>query len=51
LLSLVDGLRADDIAARIGITAEAVRQRKSRALKKLAEILGTRSQTATPGLL
>jgi len=51
LLSLVDGLKADDIAARIGITSEAVRQRKSRAIKKLTEILGTRSQTATPELL
>jgi RNA polymerase sigma-70 factor (ECF subfamily) len=51
LLSLVDGLQADDIAARIGITAEAVRQRKSRALKKLSEILATRSQPATLGLL
>jgi RNA polymerase sigma-70 factor (ECF subfamily) len=51
LLSLVDGLKADDIALRIGITADAVRQRKSRALKKLAEILGTRSQSVTPGLL
>jgi len=51
LLSLVDGLRADDIAAKIGITPDAVRQRKSRALKKLAEILGPRSQPAAPGLL
>jgi RNA polymerase sigma-70 factor (ECF subfamily) len=51
LLSLVDGLRAEDIAARIGITSVAVRQRKSRALKKLAGILGTRSQTAPAGLL
>ena len=51
LLSLVDGLKADDIAVRIGITSEAVRQRKSRALKKLSEILGTRSQTVSHGLL
>jgi RNA polymerase sigma-70 factor (ECF subfamily) len=51
LLSLVDGLRADDIAVRMGISSDAVRQRKSRALRKLAEILGPRSQTASPGLL
>jgi RNA polymerase sigma factor (sigma-70 family) len=51
LLSLVDGLRAEDIAARMGISSDAVRQRKSRALRKLAEILAPRSQAATPGLL
>jgi RNA polymerase sigma-70 factor (ECF subfamily) len=51
LLSLVDGLRSDDIAAKIGITPDAVRQRKSRALKKLSEILGTRSRPASQGLL
>ena len=46
LLSLVDGLRADAIAAKIGITSEAVRQRKSRALKKLTEILGSSHRAA-----
>lgn len=51
MLSLVDGMRPDDIAARIGITAEAVRQRKSRALRKLSEILGLRSQNASPRVL
>jgi RNA polymerase sigma-70 factor (ECF subfamily) len=50
LLSLVDGLQADDIAAKIGITPDAVRQRKSRALRKLAELLGTRSQSTAPRL-
>ena len=47
LLSLVDGLRADDIAARIGITPDAVRQRKSRALRKLVEILGSGHRPAS----
>jgi RNA polymerase sigma factor (sigma-70 family) len=51
LLSLVDGLAPGEIAARLGILPDAVRQRKSRALKKLSEILGTRSQPARRRLL
>ena len=44
LLSLVDGLGPDEIAERLGILPDAVRQRKSRALKKLTEMLAGRSQ-------
>jgi RNA polymerase sigma-70 factor (ECF subfamily) len=51
LLSLVDGLAPDEIAQKLGILPDAVRQRKSRALKKLAEILGRRSQPPRRGLL
>lgn len=39
LMILVDGLKAGEIAARIGLTADGVRQRKSRALKKLNALL------------
>jgi len=51
LLSLVDGLKPEQIAARLGITYDSVRQRKSRALKKLAELLQSRSQKDRAGLL
>jgi RNA polymerase sigma-70 factor, ECF subfamily len=37
LLTLVNGLKPGEIAARIGLTSEVVRARKSRALKKLIE--------------
>lgn len=37
LFTLVNGLRPGEIAARIGLTSEVVRARKSRALKKLIE--------------
>jgi len=51
LLGLVDDLRAEEIAERLGLTPETVRQRKSRALKKLAAILGRPSQAGRPELL
>ena len=51
LLSLIDGLGPEEIAHQLGITPEAVRQRKSRALKKLSEILSFGSQKPRPGLL
>jgi RNA polymerase sigma-70 factor (ECF subfamily) len=51
LLSLVDGLSADEVAVRLRITPESVRQRKSRGIRKLAEILAKQSQTLRPGLL
>ena len=35
VLTLIDGLRAADIAERMGVTEEVVRARKSRALKRL----------------
>jgi RNA polymerase sigma factor (sigma-70 family) len=38
LMVLVDGLKAGEIANRIGLTADGVRQRKSRALKKLSAL-------------
>jgi RNA polymerase sigma factor (sigma-70 family) len=51
LLSLVDGLRPEEIAGRLGITYDTVRQRKSRALKKLGELLSPVSQMHRPRLL
>jgi RNA polymerase sigma-70 factor (ECF subfamily) len=44
LMTLVDGLKAGEIAARIGLSADGVRQRKSRALKKLGALLRPLSQ-------
>jgi RNA polymerase sigma factor (sigma-70 family) len=37
LLTLIDGLKPAEIGARLGLSSEAVRTRKSRALKKTAE--------------
>ncbi|HJZ96788.1 MAG TPA: sigma-70 family RNA polymerase sigma factor [Candidatus Solibacter sp.] len=51
MLSLVEGLTNDEIAKRLGILPDAVRQRKSRALKKLSELLGVRSQPGRGRLL
>ena len=42
LLSLVDGLGPEEIADRLGILPDAVRQRKSRAMRKLSELLARR---------
>jgi RNA polymerase sigma-70 factor (ECF subfamily) len=50
-LGLVDGLRPEEIAERLNITAESVRKRKSRALRRLSEILGRGSQSGGPKLL
>jgi RNA polymerase sigma factor (sigma-70 family) len=44
LLTLVDGMKPGEIAARLGISSEVVRKRKSRALERTREILRTRSQ-------
>jgi RNA polymerase sigma factor (sigma-70 family) len=44
LLTLVDGLKPGEIAARLGLSSEVVRKRKSRALERARQILGTRSQ-------
>jgi RNA polymerase sigma factor (sigma-70 family) len=38
-LSLAEGLKPGEIAARLGLSAEVVRQQKSRALKRLKEML------------
>jgi RNA polymerase sigma-70 factor (ECF subfamily) len=51
LLSLVDGLGPEEIGDRLGILPDAVRQRKSRAIKKLSEMLGSRSQAGRGRLL
>ena len=51
MLSLVEGLNPEQIAERLGIKADAVRQRKARALRRLGETLGIRSQTGVPQLL
>jgi RNA polymerase sigma-70 factor (ECF subfamily) len=37
VLTLVDGLKPGEIADRLGLTSEAVRTRKTRALKKIIE--------------
>ena len=37
LLTLIEGLKPGEIGARLGLTSEVVRTRKSRALKKAAE--------------
>lgn len=44
LLSLVEGLKPGEIAARLGLTSELVRQRKTRAIKKVTELLRGASQ-------
>ncbi|HWD00725.1 MAG TPA: sigma-70 family RNA polymerase sigma factor [Candidatus Sulfopaludibacter sp.] len=51
LLSLVEGLGLDEIAVRLAISPESVRQRKSRAIRKLTERLAAQSQMLSPGLL
>jgi RNA polymerase sigma factor (sigma-70 family) len=51
MLSLVEGLNPEQIGERLGIRADAVRQRKARALRRLGETLGIRSQTSPPRLL
>lgn len=51
LLGTVDGLGPEEIASRLGISPESVRQRKSRAIRKLTEILARQSQKLSPGLL
>ena len=50
MLILVDGLGPEEVASRLGILPDAVRQRKSRALKKLGGLLGSRSQVVRKGL-
>ena len=43
-LTLIDGFRADEVAAALGVSAEVVRKRKSRALQKITEKLAPRSR-------
>jgi RNA polymerase sigma-70 factor (ECF subfamily) len=51
MLSLVEGMGPDEVARRLKVSPEAVRQRKSRALRRLSELLKPVSQTPGPGLL
>jgi RNA polymerase sigma-70 factor (ECF subfamily) len=39
LMTMVDGSKPGDIAGRLGLSSEVVRQRKSRAIKKIAEFV------------
>ena len=43
-MTLIDGCNAAEVAAAIGLSSEAVRQRKSRALKKLLSRIGIKSR-------
>ena len=47
-LTLAEGLPPADIARRLGLTPEAVRQRKSRAMKRIRKMLAAWSQTGGP---
>jgi RNA polymerase sigma-70 factor (ECF subfamily) len=44
-LTLVDGLKPGEIAARLGLSSEVVRARKSRALRRVIESIQARSRT------
>jgi len=44
LLTLVDGMKPGEIAARLGLSSEVVRKRKSRALDRAREVLGMGSR-------
>lgn len=50
-MTLVDGLKPGEIAARLGLSSEVVRQRKSRAVRKVMESVQPRSRTPGPGPL
>ena len=45
LMTLVDGLKPGEIAYRLGLTAEVVRARKSRALKRVIDRVSSLSRT------
>lgn len=47
-MTLVDGLKPGEIAARLGLSPEVVRQRKSRAVRKMIESVQPPSRTAGP---
>jgi RNA polymerase sigma-70 factor (ECF subfamily) len=49
LLTLVDGLKPGEIASRLGLSSDVVRQRKSRALHSLREMLGPASRMSSRG--
>jgi RNA polymerase sigma-70 factor, ECF subfamily len=46
LLTLVDGLKPGQIAQKIGVSADVARTRKSRALKRVLEVVDAQSQNA-----
>jgi RNA polymerase sigma-70 factor, ECF subfamily len=46
LLTLVEGLKPGQIALKIGVSADVARTRKSRALKRILEVLEDQSQNA-----
>ena len=45
LMTMVDGRKPGDIAERLGLSSEVVRQRKSRAIKKISEFVRGLSQS------
>lgn len=47
VLSLAEGLKPGEMAARLGVSSEVVRQQKSRALKRLRDELGRVSRNAS----
>ena len=47
LLTMVDGLKPGDIAERLGLSSEVVRQRKSRAIKKISEYVKGLSRSSS----
>jgi RNA polymerase sigma-70 factor (ECF subfamily) len=49
LLTLVEGLKPAEIADRLGLSAEVVRARKSRAVKKIVESTRTRHKPDARG--
>ena len=50
-LTLIDGFKPGEIAAQLGMSAELVRQRKSRALRKIVERLQPLSRSLPPARL
>ncbi len=48
LLTLIDGMKPGEIGGKLGLTSEVVRQRKSRALKKVIERIQQLSQKVIP---
>ena len=51
LLTLVEGLKPGEIARKIGVSPDVARTRKSRALKRILEVLDIRSRNASDGHL
>jgi RNA polymerase sigma-70 factor (ECF subfamily) len=51
LLTLVEGLKPGQIASKIGVSADVARTRKSRALKRILEVLEIQSRNAADGHL